>query len=129
MRSASSARVMVVSSMDTSVSGAAEVRAQPGAAPGVPAAVRPACHSAATPTHGKASNRDRKSTRLNSSHVSISYAVFCLKKKKPQQSRILARYTKIDFFGKQEQVRVLDVTVSLAYNLPQLLEEFLFFFF
>src|SRR5579863_9518454 len=27
---------------------------------------------------------DRKSTRLNSSHPSISYAVFCLKKKKPQ---------------------------------------------
>src|SRR5437868_8562003 len=27
---------------------------------------------------------DRKSTRLNSSHVSISYAVFCLKKKKYQ---------------------------------------------
>src|SRR6266480_19920 len=26
--------------------------------------------------------RDRKSTRLNSSHMSISYAVFCLKKKK-----------------------------------------------
>src|SRR5438067_13233747 len=26
-------------------------------------------------------NEDRKSTRLNSSHVSISYAVFCLKKK------------------------------------------------
>src|SRR5699024_12803612 len=29
---------------------------------------------------------DRKSTRLNSSHVSISYAVFCLKKKKKHQS-------------------------------------------
>src|SRR5437870_9221965 len=28
---------------------------------------------------------DRKSTRLNSSHVAISYAVFCLKKKKPQR--------------------------------------------
>src|SRR5690625_6204092 len=28
-----------------------------------------------------ASTRDRKSTRLNSSHVAISYAVFCLKKK------------------------------------------------
>src|SRR3989442_8847899 len=28
--------------------------------------------------------RDRKSTRLNSSHVRISYAVFCLKKKKTQ---------------------------------------------
>src|SRR5438067_8884390 len=29
--------------------------------------------------------RDRKSTRLNSSHVSISYAVFCLKKKNLNQ--------------------------------------------
>src|SRR5439155_25378184 len=29
-------------------------------------------------------NRDRKSTRLNSSHVAISYAVFCLKKKKQE---------------------------------------------
>src|SRR5690625_5937334 len=29
---------------------------------------------------------DRKSTRLNSSHVAISYAVFCLKKKKEQLS-------------------------------------------
>src|SRR5690606_35368341 len=31
---------------------------------------------------------DRKSTRLNSSHVKISYAVFCLKKKKKKKSRI-----------------------------------------
>src|SRR3712207_8235277 len=31
---------------------------------------------------GKADKRDRKSTRLNSSHANISYAVFCLKKKK-----------------------------------------------
>src|SRR3712207_8723944 len=30
----------------------------------------------------RASARDRKSTRLNSSHANISYAVFCLKKKK-----------------------------------------------
>src|SRR2546426_5875530 len=30
--------------------------------------------------------RDRKSTRLNSSHLVISYAVFCLKKKKIQHS-------------------------------------------
>src|SRR5438477_9120596 len=29
---------------------------------------------------------DRKSTRLNSSHMSISYAVFCLKKKKKNQT-------------------------------------------
>src|SRR3712207_8260098 len=33
----------------------------------------------------RAAPRDRKSTRLNSSHANISYAVFCLKKKKTQQ--------------------------------------------
>src|SRR5688572_31466409 len=33
-------------------------------------------------------NLDRKSTRLNSSHSQISYAVFCLKKKKNTQSMI-----------------------------------------
>src|SRR5690625_5366196 len=32
-------------------------------------------------------NSDRKSTRLNSSHVAISYAVFCLKKKKQLPAR------------------------------------------
>src|SRR5690348_18369343 len=32
--------------------------------------------------------RDRKSTRLNSSHPSISYAVFCLKKKKKKKNRM-----------------------------------------
>src|SRR5690242_21456659 len=31
-------------------------------------------------------HRDRKSTRLNSSHMSISYAVFCLKKKKKKNN-------------------------------------------
>src|SRR5699024_12500293 len=35
--------------------------------------------------HGDDDHLDRKSTRLNSSHVSISYAVFCLKKKKKSQ--------------------------------------------
>src|SRR5699024_12007241 len=34
------------------------------------------------PNSAGAAGPDRKSTRLNSSHVSISYAVFCLKKKK-----------------------------------------------
>src|SRR5690348_17922916 len=33
----------------------------------------------------RAPTKDRKSTRLNSSHPSISYAVFCLKKKKKQK--------------------------------------------
>src|SRR5690625_6950035 len=39
--------------------------------------------------HSRGSHRshpDRKSTRLNSSHVAISYAVFCLKKKKNLQN-------------------------------------------
>src|SRR5699024_12014090 len=36
--------------------------------------------------------RDRKSTRLNSSHVSISYAVFCLKKKKQYDQRTIKKH-------------------------------------
>src|SRR6267378_968306 len=35
-------------------------------------------------------NLDRKSTRLNSSHVEISYAVFCLKKKKNSSGEIVS---------------------------------------
>src|SRR5215203_4380002 len=37
----------------------------------------------AGPRHWLGPGRDRKSTRLNSSHANISYAVFCLKKKNP----------------------------------------------
>src|SRR5690554_7856637 len=37
------------------------------------------------PPAGPQSQQDRKSTRLNSSHVRISYAVFCLKKKKKKK--------------------------------------------
>src|SRR5258708_17992681 len=40
-------------------------------------------------THRSSSRRDRKSTRLNSSHQIISYAVFCLKKKKEEVSEVL----------------------------------------
>src|SRR5256885_10251211 len=42
--------------------------------------------------------RDRKSTRLNSSHLVISYAVFCLKKKKERQCRLLL--TLLDAMGR-----------------------------
>src|SRR5437868_12568754 len=47
--------------------------------------------------HGGGMRVDRKSTRLNSSHVSISYAVFCLKKKRKNTHpntyrRLLQRY-------------------------------------
>src|SRR2546430_4125158 len=38
--------------------------------------------------HQVGMTRDRKSTRLNSSHSQISYAVFCLKKKKRLENRI-----------------------------------------
>src|SRR5256885_10402268 len=37
------------------------------------------------PAHAGRAGGDRKSTRLNSSHLVISYAVFCLKKKKDEQ--------------------------------------------
>src|SRR5256886_8199598 len=40
------------------------------------------CHAS---SFGKSFSRDRKSTRLNSSHSQISYAVFCLKKKKQKK--------------------------------------------
>src|SRR2546426_8899551 len=35
---------------------------------------------------------DRKSTRLNSSHLVISYAVFCLKKKKKKKKKVYIEY-------------------------------------
>src|SRR5436190_3059859 len=40
---------------------------------------------AARPRPSAQADRDRKSTRLNSSHTVISYAVFCLKKKKQKK--------------------------------------------
>src|SRR5438445_9534366 len=43
---------------------------------------------------GQQAGRDRKSTRLNSSHANISYAVFCLKKKKKKKTHNTYRQTK-----------------------------------
>src|SRR5436309_12360653 len=59
----------------SSAEGHAELRAARCAAKIAPAARAP----------GGTSMGDRKSTRLNSSHVKISYAVFCLKKKKKKK--------------------------------------------
>src|SRR3712207_8010281 len=63
-----------------------------------PARTRPAISSSGARTTsmvscssgsgGAVSRTDRKSTRLNSSHANISYAVFCLKKKTQQIHRI-----------------------------------------
>src|SRR5688572_31125245 len=44
------------------------------------------------PSH-ESIGQDRKSTRLNSSHSQISYAVFCLKKKKKNKSRSQETYS------------------------------------
>src|SRR5437773_6226957 len=49
--------------------------------------------------------QDRKSTRLNSSHITISYAVFCLKKKKNNEYELRRqRYTTISPY--------YDITIS-----------------
>src|SRR2546430_9265980 len=53
----------------------------------VSAALRKSNRSHGKTTQGDFVRADRKSTRLNSSHSQISYAVFCLKKKTPHQLR------------------------------------------
>src|SRR5437870_10152482 len=54
--------------------------------------------------------QDRKSTRLNSSHVAISYAVFCLKKKKKKKEKKNTSKTKKD-------VREVDNNLRLEQNI------------
>src|SRR5438445_3451273 len=48
----------------------------------LPSRARPEWRGAGVPHRDREPRVDRKSTRLNSSHANISYAVFCLKKKK-----------------------------------------------
>src|SRR3712207_7727645 len=50
-------------------------------------------------TPGQIWSRDRKSTRLNSSHANISYAVFCLKKKVPPPALPSSRVSHIPFLS------------------------------
>src|SRR3712207_8716354 len=52
-----------------------------------PDAARPDVPGPRRRRDGGAERQDRKSTRLNSSHANISYAVFCLKKKKKQEKQ------------------------------------------
>src|SRR2546426_2540812 len=53
---------------------------------------------------------DRKSTRLNSSHLVISYAVFCLKKKKKkynnQNSKVMKTYGLVGVITQYDKVRI-----------------------
>src|SRR5260221_3126832 len=51
------------------------------------------------PRHRVGPGEDRKSTRLNSSHTVISYAVFCLKKKNKKRSH----WYRHDLHGRKEQ--------------------------
>src|SRR5258708_31934133 len=55
-------------------------------APGMAAPIRSAASSYSVQPSTTAPQPDRKSTRLNSSHQIISYAVFCLKKKKKENT-------------------------------------------
>src|SRR5690348_17864837 len=57
--------------------------------------------AAADPAHRRRHDpdRDRKSTRLNSSHPSISYAVFCLKKKKKEHAILFATAVLASAYG------------------------------
>src|SRR6266496_5705959 len=58
-----------------------------------------ACRADRPPRSGSRRARDRKSTRLNSSHVEISYAVFCLKKKMESANYfVLMDYNYFDFY-------------------------------
>src|SRR5689334_23480710 len=56
---------------------------------------------------------DRKSTRLNSSHSSISYAVFCLKKKNTNQSNGLSAFNPNH---RRVYYRSLDASVPRVYD-------------
>src|SRR5438132_5281622 len=47
--------------------------------------------------------RDRKSTRLNSSHTVISYAVFCLKKKKKNKEDLIRKSINADVVWPQDE--------------------------
>src|SRR2546421_5721639 len=58
--------------------------------------------------------RDRKSTRLNSSHDQISYAVFCLKKKKMQPTEETQEPT-FTITGRQPSYRVDTLNASGAH--------------
>src|SRR2546430_11548843 len=55
---------------------------------------------------------DRKSTRLNSSHSQISYAVFCLKKKKKNKHTPKNTYIRITMQAAYTSSNIIDVVVQ-----------------
>src|SRR5438876_3167539 len=67
-----------------------QLRRRLGAAPKLGPEITP-CSTVGPRKADRQRHRDRKSTRLNSSHPSISYAVFCLKKKKKKNNTKLSK--------------------------------------
>src|SRR5256885_11134442 len=65
-------------------------------------------HPPSFPKTGPTTSPDRKSTRLNSSHLVISYAVFCLKKKNIDPSACLTLSQRVSF-SRQLRVHVSPV--------------------
>src|SRR5438874_5767125 len=59
-------------------------------------------------------HQDRKSTRLNSSHVEISYAVFCLKKKKEQPAEQLVEDSAMYQLARQRFLQSLSPALAAA---------------
>src|SRR2546422_5360566 len=64
-------------------------------------------------TTGSQWARDRKSTRLNSSHGYISYAVFCLKKKKQKNPNSMGEMAE-----KSRQILIIDTPSALDAKVP-----------
>src|SRR2546430_7551939 len=62
---------------------------------------------------GAVRQQDRKSTRLNSSHSQISYAVFCLKKKKKHKRKINSSCTQLMILI---QTMNINVVITYAYD-------------
>src|SRR2546427_7480283 len=69
------------------------------------------------PPHSR-SPSDRKSTRLNSSHSQISYAVFCLKKKKAQSRDDVGRHvlSPVNIQFREPAVSVIEIIKPLLYK-------------
>src|SRR6516162_1075860 len=81
---------------------------------------------------GAASRGDRKSTRLNSSHLVISYAVFCLKKKKTITDNLYIKKKKKQY--RLSITRIIQHKHILLHGLPTFTSSlsfmsFIFFFF
>src|SRR6267378_1856717 len=64
---------------------------------------------------GSAMFTDRKSTRLNSSHVEISYAVFCLKKKKKNNDNIFKKKNKKIKIKKIQKAHIIRLSYFFIY--------------